>query len=186
MHNSRCRLTLNSQLHMSQPIPLVLSARDPRTELQARLQNAPLEHAQALLAAYEVLQGLHDRGVFELMRGALGSSDKVIEIVVDASKTPESIRGIRNILILTKILGSIEPELVEGFARSVPEALVETKACDLKPPGFWGILKQFANRDFRRGLVLINSMLSAFGRNLPSKQSISFVPGRHPPTRKPS
>ena len=155
---------------MAQPIPLQMAARDPRAELQAQLQNAPLEHAQALLAAYEVLQGLHDRGVFELMRGTLGSSDKVIEILVEASRTPESIRGIRNIMILTKILGSVEPELVEGFARSVPEALAKTKACDPKPPGFWGILKQFANRDFRRGLVLINSMLAAFGRNLPSEK----------------
>jgi uncharacterized protein YjgD (DUF1641 family) len=155
---------------MAKPIPLELPARDPRMELQARLQNAPLEHAQALLGAYEVLQGLHDRGVFELMRGALGSSDRVIEIIVDASKTPESIRGIRNIFILTKILGSIEPELVEGFARSVPEALAETKACDPKPPGFWRILKQFGSRDFRRGLVLVNSMLEAFGRNLPSEK----------------
>jgi len=155
---------------MAQPIPLELPARDARVELQTRLQNAPLEHAEALLAAYEVLQGLHDRGALELMRGALGSSDKVIEIIVDASKTPESIRGIRNILILTKILGSIEPELVEGFARSVPEALAETKACDPTPPGFWGILKQFASRDFRRGLVLVNSMLAAFGRNLPPEK----------------
>src|SRR5580698_7148419 len=101
---------------MAQPIPLELPARDPRAELQARLQNAPQEHAEALLSAYEVLQGLHDRGVFELLRGALGSSDKVIEIVVNAARTPEAIRGIRNIITLTNILGSIEPELVEGFA----------------------------------------------------------------------
>ena len=156
---------------MAQPIPLNIPPRNPRAELQSRLERAPEEHAEAVLAAYEVLQGLHDRGVFELMRGALGSSDKVIEILVEASKTPESIRGIRNIFILTKILGSIEPELVEGFARSVPEALAETKACDPKPPGFWGILKQFGSRDFRRGLVLINSMLAAFGRNLPSEKT---------------
>jgi uncharacterized protein YjgD (DUF1641 family) len=155
---------------MAQPIPLELPARDARKELQTRLQNAPLEHAEALLAAYEVLQGLHDRGALELMRGALGSSDKVIEIFVEASKTPESIRGIRNMIILMRILGTVQPELVEGFARSVPEALAETKACDPKPPGFWGILKQFGNRDFRRGLVLINSMLEAFGRNLPSEK----------------
>jgi len=155
---------------MAQRILLELSARDARAELQTRLQNAPVEHAEALLAAYEVLQGLHDRGALELVRGALGSSDKVIEIIVEASKTPESIRGIRNLIILAKILGSIEPELVEGFARSVPEALAETKACDAKPPGFWGILKQFGNRDFRRGLVFVNSMLEAFGRNLPSEK----------------
>ena len=155
---------------MAQPIPLELPVRDPRAELQTRLLHAPAEHAEALLAAYEVLQGLHDRGVFEVLRGAIGSSDKVIEIVVDAAKTPDSIRGIRNLITLTKILGSIEPELVEGFARSLPEAIAATKACGPKPPGFFEILKQFSRRDFRRGLVLINSMLSAFGRNLPPEQ----------------
>jgi uncharacterized protein YjgD (DUF1641 family) len=156
---------------MAQPIPLDLPARDPRAELQARLQNAPLEHAEALLSAYEVLQGLHDRGVFELLRGAIGSSDKVIELVVTAAKSPESIRGIRNILILARILGTIEPELVEGFARSLPEAIALTKAHEAKPPGLWGVLKKFRNRNFRRGLVLVNSMLEAFGRNLPPEGS---------------
>jgi len=155
---------------MAQPIPLELPARDPRTELQARLQNAPLEHAQALLAAYEVLQGLHDRGVFELMRGALGSSDKVIEIIVEGAKMPDSIRGIRNIIILAKILGTVEPELVEGFAKSLPEAIAFTKAHESKPPGLWGVLKTFGNKDFRRGLLLVNSMLEAFGRNLPPNE----------------
>lgn len=152
---------------MAQPIPLALPARDPRAELQARLQHAPLEHAEALLAAYEVLQGLHDRGVFELLRGALGSSDKVIEIVVGAAKTPEAVRGIRNLIVLAKTFGTIEPDLVEGFARSLPEAIAITKAHETKPPGFWSILKNFGNQNFRRGLVLVNSLLEAFGRNLP-------------------
>jgi uncharacterized protein YjgD (DUF1641 family) len=152
---------------MSSPIPLTFPARDPRAELQARLQNAPLEHAEALLSAYEVLQGLHDRGVFELLRGALGSSDQVIEILAEAGKNENAIRGIRNFIILTKTLGTIEPALVEGFARSLPEAISLTKAYEAKPPGFWGILKRFRNRNLRRGLVLVNSMLEAFGRNLP-------------------
>jgi len=161
---------------MAQPIPLNLPARDPRAELQARLQSAPQEHAEALLAAYEVLQGLHDRGVFDLLRGALGSSDKVLEIVVEAAKTPESIRAIRNVITLTKILGSIEPELVEGFAKSLPEAIAYTKAHEAKPPGPWGIMMQFGHKDFRRGLVLVNSLLEAFGRNLPHEHPDSHQP----------
>jgi uncharacterized protein YjgD (DUF1641 family) len=155
---------------MAAPIPLELPPRDPRAELQVRLQNAPVEHAEALLSAYEVLQGLHDRGVFNLLRGALGSSDKIIEALVDSAKTPDSIRGIRNLIILAKILGTIEPALVEGFARSVPEAIALTKAHEEKPPGFWGILAKFRTRNFRRGLVLVNSMLEAFGRNLPPEE----------------
>ena len=124
---------------MAQPIPLELPPRDPRAELQVRLQNAPLEHAEALLAAYQVLQGMHDRGVFDLMRGALGSSDHPLETFVQAAKSPESIRSIRNF--------------------------------GPKPPGFWSILKRFRNPEFRRGLILVNSLLEAFGRNLPPEKN---------------
>jgi uncharacterized protein YjgD (DUF1641 family) len=152
---------------MAHPIPLEVPPNDPRAELQLRLQNAPVEHAEALLSAYEVLQGLHERGALDLMRGALGSSDKVLEIVVDAIKAPECMRGIRNAIILAKILGNIDPELVEGFARSLPEAIAMTKEHEEKPPGLWGVMGHFRNQNFRRGLVLVNSLLEAFGRNLP-------------------
>src|SRR6266851_6550630 len=110
---------------MAQPIHLELLARDPRAELQARLQNAPLEHAESLLAAYEVLQGLHDRGVLELLRGALGSSDKVLSIVVDTAKTPEAINATRNLLILSKVLFTLEPEMLENIAKAVPNSLAQ-------------------------------------------------------------
>ena len=154
---------------MAQPIPLNLPARDPRAELQVRLQNAPLAHAEALLSAYEVLQGLHDRGVFEMLRGALGSSDKLIEIIVEATKTPESIRGIRNLIILGKIVGTIEPELVEGFARSLPEAIALTKARESSATGYWRLFKEFTSKNSRRGLFLFGSILEALGRNLSAK-----------------
>jgi hypothetical protein len=38
----------------------------------------------------------------------LDGGDKILEIVVEATKTPEVVRGIRNLLIMTKVLGSIE------------------------------------------------------------------------------
>src|SRR5882762_6651488 len=94
---------LNSSFNMAQPIPLEMPARDPRAELQVRLQNAPVAHAEALLSAYEVLQGLHDRGVLDLLRGTLGSSDRVLEIAVESANAPEAIRGIRNMIVLARI-----------------------------------------------------------------------------------
>src|SRR2546427_828756 len=88
---------------MSQPIRLELPPRDARAELQTRLQDAPLQHAEALLSGYDLLQRLHDRGVLDLLRGGLGSSDKVLSIAVDAAKTPEAINATRNLLILSKV-----------------------------------------------------------------------------------
>jgi len=152
---------------MAQPIHLELPAHDLRTELMARVQNAPAKHAEALLSAYEVLQGLHNRGVLELMRGAIGSSDKVLEIIVEGANAPEAIRGFRNLTILARVLGSIEPELLMGFARLLPEAGTLLKAHESRPPGFWRLLKQFTGKNSRRGLFFFGSILEAFGRNLP-------------------
>src|SRR5437868_1990886 len=108
---------------MSRPIPLTSPPRDPRVELNSRLESAPAEHAEALLAAYEVLQGLYERGVLELLRGALGSSDKVLEIAMQAANSPQSIRSARNLILLVNLLGDIDPQQLGGVTRAVPEAL---------------------------------------------------------------
>jgi uncharacterized protein YjgD (DUF1641 family) len=157
---------------MARPIALELPKRDPREELRVRLQEAPVEHAEAVLAGFEVLQGLHDRGVLELLRGVLGGSDKILEILVESTKTPEAVRGIRNLLVMTKILGSIEPELLKKFAQSVPDALVgAAQAEQTEPPGFWAVLKILRGKNLRRGLAVVNNLLEACGRNFSSQQS---------------
>ena len=150
---------------MAKPVPLQLPPRDPREELRSRLQSAPLEHADALLATYEVLQGLHDRGVLELLRGLLGSGDKVLEIGVDAARAPESVRALRNLLVLFKTLGEIDPDLFDGFALALPEAMQQAKAQGKEPPGFLAILNKFRSKDLRRGLVAVNSLLEAWGKD---------------------
>jgi uncharacterized protein YjgD (DUF1641 family) len=150
---------------MSNPIPLRLPGRDPREELRSRIDAAPLEHAKALLAGYEVLQGLYDSGVLELLRGLLGSGGKVVESAAEAARAPESVRAIRNLVVLGKTLGEIDPELFDGFAMAFPEAIREAKTQGKEPPGFLAILNKFRSKDLRRGLVAVNSLLEAWGKD---------------------
>ncbi|HZE71553.1 MAG TPA: hypothetical protein VE135_18770 [Pyrinomonadaceae bacterium] len=154
---------------MAQPIPLHLTPRDPQNNLKVRLQQAPLAHAEATLAAYEVLQGLHDRGVLELMRGTLGGSEKILEQVVAVTSGPEAIRATRNLLLLVKALGEIEPALLSDLTRAVPKALVQANVEENKPPGLIKLVSTFWNKDFRRGLAAFNDLLLIFGRNLTAK-----------------
>ena len=154
---------------MARPIPLGLTPRDPQRELASRLEQAPSEHAEAVLAAYEVLQGLHDRGVLELMRGALGGGDKILEQVVAVASGPESIRATRNLLLLVTTLGEIEPALLSDLTRALPKALVQANAEEARPPGLFKLISTFWNRDFRRGLAAFNDLLVMFGRNLREK-----------------
>jgi len=154
---------------MAQPIPLHLAPRDPREGLNLRLQQAPLEHAEAVLAAYEVLQGLHDRGVLEVLRGALGGSEKILEQVVAVVSAPESIRATRNLLLLVKAVSEIEPALLSDLTRAIPKALVQANAEEAKPPGLIKLFSTFRNKNFRRGLAAFNDLLVVFGRNLTEK-----------------
>lgn len=154
---------------MAQPVHFKPPLRDPREALLSRLQTAPAAHAEAVLAAYEVLQGLHDRGVLDALRGALGASDRLIEIVVEGAKSPETVRAIRNALLLGKALAAIQPELLADFTGAIPQALAQASRDEARPPGLFKLLGTFFNRDFRRGLAAFNDLLVAFGRNLTKK-----------------
>jgi len=74
---------------MAAPIKFELPRRHPREELLDRLEQAPGEHAEALLAIYELLQGLHDRGVVDALNGALSSSNFILDTVVETANAPE-------------------------------------------------------------------------------------------------
>jgi uncharacterized protein YjgD (DUF1641 family) len=154
---------------MAQPIPLQLASRDPQRELNVRLKQAPEEHAAAVLAAYEVLQSMHDHGVLELMRGTLGGGEKILAQAVSVASGPEAIRASRNLLLLVKALGEIEPSLLSDVTRAVPRALVQANAEETRPPGIFKLLSTFLNRDFRRGLAACNDFLVTLGKNLSAK-----------------
>src|SRR3984893_18565303 len=156
---------------MAQPIPLEIPPRNPRAELRSRLEQDPERHAEAVLAAYEVLQELHNRGVLELMRAALAASTEILEKVVDNVRTREAIRAIRNLLFWRQILGSIEPEWFKGIFQAIPEGIAQATAERDQPVSFSGLLRRLSNKDSLRGLAAAVDFLQAFGRHLHSSES---------------
>ncbi len=150
---------------MAQPIPLTLPPRDQQHELGVRLQAIPAKHAEAIVAAYEVLQLMHDKGVLELMRGTLGGGEVVVQQAVAIAKDPASIRASRNALLLIKVLGEVEPSLLNDFTSALPKALVQANR-EAKPPGLFKLLRTFFDADFRRGLAAFSDLLQVFGQNL--------------------
>jgi uncharacterized protein YjgD (DUF1641 family) len=151
---------------MARPIPLEIAPRDPREELRKRLEQGPIEHAEALLDSYELLGKLHEHGVFELLRGALGASDNLIEAAVDAAKSDEAIRAIRNAIILGKILGAINPDVLQGVAVAVGETLGCYDKPIIEPPGLVSLLGQFRHKELRRSMALLNKFLESLGNQI--------------------
>ena len=152
---------------MARPILLDLPPRDPRAELLARLKTAPDDHAEALLSAFEVLQGLHDRGLLEIARGLLGSSDQVLAIAVEVAKSPDSIRGLRNLLLVANALGAIDPDALSRLTQPIPPAVASLANAPAKPPGFWRLGFRFLfDGDVRRALAASSVVLKSIGQSL--------------------
>jgi len=149
-----------------QPLP-----RDPREELHSKLDAAPLEHAQALFEVYDILQGLHDRGILAALKGVLSASDFVLESVVETAKTPEAVRSVRNVFLLTKMLGSIEPEVLEQLIDSVPEGLAKASAPRKETPGLFSLVQKLTSQESRRGLAVAAEILETFGKRLAAKST---------------
>jgi len=148
---------------MAQPIPLPLPPRDPKQELLAKLEQAPAEHAAALLDGYELLQQLHEHGVFTLVRGALGATNTLVKAASSGANSIDSIRAMRNAIIVAKMLGSIDPELLQSLASAVSTVLGNAKSVPSQPPGIVSLIAGFTSADQRRGLGLINELLRQIG-----------------------
>jgi uncharacterized protein YjgD (DUF1641 family) len=155
---------------MAQPIALKIPPRDPTAELRSRLDNATAEHAEALLAAYDVLQALHEQGVLEIVRGVLNAKDNIMEAVVTALDTPEAIRSLRNLLFWRRVLGSIEPGWFKGLFQAIPEGIAQATAERDRPVRLWEILKRARSKDSLRAMAAAVDFLEAFGRHLHSPE----------------
>jgi uncharacterized protein YjgD (DUF1641 family) len=151
---------------MAQPIRFEVPPRDTRTVLRERLERAPDEHAEAVLAAYDLLQALHDRGILDATRSALAASDELLDTVVGAANTPSAIRALRNLMFWQGILGSIEPKWFKGLVQAVPEGLATATAERDEPVHLWTLLRRALSKDSLRGLAAGVDFLENFGRHL--------------------
>jgi uncharacterized protein YjgD (DUF1641 family) len=151
---------------MAQPISLKIPPRDPRQELLSKLESAPAEYAAALLDSYELLQQLHESGVFTLIRGALGAKDRIVEAAAAGANSEDAIRGIRNLIILGKTLGAIDPVVLEGTYVAIKDTFGDARTTPYQPPPLFSLAVNFASRDMRRGLGLLNRFLRNMGHQL--------------------
>ena len=146
--------------------PISFKARvDPKLELQRQLDAAPLENAEALLVAYDILKTAHANGTLDLVNGLVGGRDIIASKVAEYAKLPGGIAAIRNLLALSKILMALDPETLDELTKSITTAAGQHRA-EVKPPSLWRLGKRALSEDSRRGLSFMTLALEAVGKSL--------------------
>jgi uncharacterized protein YjgD (DUF1641 family) len=150
---------------MAKPIAFKPITVDFKADLQRRLENAPDEHAAALLAAYDVLEAAYDEGLLDILHGLIASKDTIITTLARYAGQPEGIAGIRNLLTAAKILTELNPEVLDHASRAMSSATEEHRR-EQSPPSLWQIFQRASSEDGRRGLSFVTLLLSGFGKSL--------------------
>ena len=150
---------------MANPIAFKPAPVDPKLELEKRLAAAPREHAEALLVAWDVLQSAHDKGLLDMLHGAIEAKDAIAGKVAEYAKEPEGIAGIRNLLAALKILTAIDPEVLDRLSRAMQSA-TEAHGREMEAPSLLAIVRRAGNEDSRRGLSFLTLALENLGRAL--------------------
>ncbi|MGC2160917.1 MAG: DUF1641 domain-containing protein [Silvibacterium sp.] len=149
---------------MAKPIELMPVPRDAREELKRRVENAPVEHAASVLSAYALLDELHQSGTLDLLRGAAGAGSEIVKNASSLAAQPESVRALRNLLVLGKLLGSIDPDTLHRLTEKLPAA---AKPCsEKKPPSLFHIFRRLRSANSRRALAAAADALEGIGQGL--------------------
>jgi uncharacterized protein YjgD (DUF1641 family) len=148
---------------MANPIAFKPELIDPQQELMRRVENAPREHAEALLVAWDLLQTSHDQGILDLLQGLLGGRDLISGKVAEMMKTDEGVRLLRNLIAAGRILASIDPDVLQRVGKALDNSS-QAHAQEEKPPSLIGLFLRLRSEDSRRGLSFMTHMLTELGR----------------------
>jgi uncharacterized protein YjgD (DUF1641 family) len=147
---------------MAQPIPLTITTKG--ADAADCLADALDKHTDAIVSALELLQLLHDRGVLDLLRGLVGAGDQLAGILTAAAGAPESLRGMRNFILLTKFFASIPPEVLDSLVRTATEGAEREKAH--RAPGVLQLLRRAGSENSRHAIAVTLDLLESVGKAL--------------------
>lgn len=150
---------------MAAPLTFKPQPVDHKKELQKRLEAAPVEHGEALLVLWDLLQTAHDQGILDLLDGMVSAKDTIAITIAKYAKTPEGIAAIRNLLATVKLMGQLDPEVLDSLSGVLAKATEEHRA-ERQPPSLWQLFKRATSVESRRAISFMTLLLQGLGRSL--------------------
>ena len=92
----------------------------------------------------------------------------------EAANLPESVAAIRNAMAGARLLGAVDPEMLQRLARGMEHATAEHKA-ERKPPSLWTLLRRSTSEDARRGLSFLTLLLASLGKATREQQREPYL-----------
>ena len=98
------------------------------------------------------------------LRGVLGAGDQLVDIVTAAVDTPDSLRAIRNFILLTKFFSSIPSDVLSSLVHTVVEGAEREETH--QAPGLLHLLRRLRSENSRHAMAVVLDLLESVGKAL--------------------
>ncbi|HSU19668.1 MAG TPA: DUF1641 domain-containing protein [Acidobacteriaceae bacterium] len=131
-----------------------------RKELMQQVQEAPRQHAEALLAAWDLLEASHEKGILDMAQGLIGARDMIAGKLSEAANSADGVNAVRNLIALGRILAAIDPDMLYRVSKALDRHAPTMRQ---NPPSLFSLIRQFRAEDTRRGLAYGLELLAVVG-----------------------
>jgi len=130
--------------------------KNARNDLMRRLEVAPQEHVEAMLALYQLVQRMHDNGVIDLANGLLSAGGTVVDELAALANSPEMTGAMRLTFMATNLIRAMDMDKMH-------EVLSGQEA---KPVSLMQLGRQAMSKEARTGIAAALGVLTVFGAAL--------------------
>jgi uncharacterized protein YjgD (DUF1641 family) len=170
------------------------ATRNPPTLMAQPLDYTPPPHpnGEAAFTADDdlarLVETLHASGTLRLLNGLFARLEDVAAVVLKGLDTDAGRRGLANLLLLSKLLGRLDPDGLDRFIAALDrglEAAARRLDTEADPPGPLRTLGRLRDPDIRRGLDAVLALLGTLGAELhdptvPPHSTVDGTPSARP------
>jgi uncharacterized protein YjgD (DUF1641 family) len=135
--------------------------QNSREDLLRRIHEVPADHADALLAAFALLQKFHDAGLLSLASGLISAGSTIIDRLSDVADSPQAVTALRTTLILGSVLNTLDANELRD-AMQVGE----------KDASLWHILKGLTTKESRQLAMIGVNLMNVIGRAMARRNAV--------------
>ena len=155
---------------MANPIAFQPKPVNPKLELQRRLDAAPVEHGEALLVAWDLLEKAHEEGLLDLIHGLIGAKDFIAGKIAEYARLPDGVSGIRNLMGVAKLLMILDPDTLLAITKGLETATKQHRQ-EQKAPGLWTLTRRVTSEDRRRAHARVTQKQGAVGHSRTAQEN---------------
>ena len=103
------------------------------------------------MESLHILQHMNERGVLALLRGLFYQGDKVMDILVKKANTPETTNMLKNLLLLSGVLGMLDVKQLEPFIVKINAGVTVVEEKDSgRKTGYFDIVRALKDPEINK------------------------------------